>query len=955
EICPKAILHNTIAQDVRERPIIESFENLDSNAHQVSQSSNSPEKNMLKSVDIKLVIAAPTIPVSTYYFEGSFGDTIDIGMDIIHPEHLLEVPIHEELRALRDKIDVAEAASASLRARIRTMGAIKTDLRNRIRDARHTRTKIEQLSEQLQELSENGFIRPSSSPWGDSVLFVKKNNRSSQICIDYQKLNKLTVNNRYPLPRIDDLFDQLRGSSVYSKIDLRSSYPQLRVLKEDIPKTAFKTRYGYYEFQVMPFGLMNTPVIFIDLMNRVCKPFLDKFMIVFIDDILIYSNNKKEHKEHLKAILELFKKEELYVKFSKCEFWIPKVQFFSHVIDSKGIHMDPAKIESIKDWVSPKTKLTQKKVEFVWGDKQEAVFQLLKKKLCSAPILALPKGSKDFIVYCDASIKGLGTVLMQQEKKELNMRQRRWLELLSDYDCEICYHSEKANVIANALKAQTAAPKPKNIKNENVRGTNLDMSATYHPQTDRQSERTIQTLKDMLRACVIDFGKGWVNHLPLIEFSSNNSYHASIKAAPFEALYGQKCRSPVCRAEVGDVQLTGPEIVQETTKKIIHIKQRIQAVHDRQKSYASLKRKPMEFQVEDSVILKVLPLKWVVHYAKQGRLNPRYVEPFKGLEKVRSVAYKLELPQELSRLHNTFHVILIYLVLLIYEVTLPNPYSVATYFWGVTTTIVADIPPLNIQTTPETTNQAPTQAPTITSTKNINQAETQKENAQVAEEEFINIFNHPLEQVIGDPSQLIRTRSQLETDGEMCMFALTMSQTEPKNIREAMFDSAWIEVMQEEIHQFKRLDEGIDFKESFALVARLETVQLFVAYAAHKLFPVYQMDVKTTFLNRPLKEEVTPNELTAFAYSNHAGCLDTCKSTSSEIQFLGGDKLVSWLSKKQDGISKSTTEAEYVSLSACCAQVIWLRTQLIDYGFYFDKTPMYCDSKAAIAISCNPV
>ncbi|GJZ83349.1 putative reverse transcriptase domain-containing protein [Tanacetum coccineum] len=216
-------------------------------------------------------------------------------------------------------------------------------------------SEMKELSEQLKELSDKGFIRPSSSPWGAPVLFVKKKDGSFRMCIDYRELNKLTVKNRYPLPRIDDLFDQLQGSSVYSKIDLRSGYHQLRVREEDIPKTAFRTRYGHYEFQVMPFGLTNAPAVFMDLMNRVCKPYLDKFVIVFIDDILIYSKNKQEHEEHLKLILELLKKEELYAKFSKCEFWIPKVQFLGHVIDSKGIHVDPAKIESIKDWTSPKS------------------------------------------------------------------------------------------------------------------------------------------------------------------------------------------------------------------------------------------------------------------------------------------------------------------------------------------------------------------------------------------------------------------------------------------------------------------------------------------------------------------------------------------------------------------------------------------------------------------------
>ncbi|GKF36807.1 putative reverse transcriptase domain-containing protein [Tanacetum coccineum] len=174
--------------------------------------------------------------------------------------------------------------------------------------------------------------------------------------IDYHELNKLTVKNNYPLPRIDDLFDQLQGSSVYFKIDLRPGYHQLRVSKEDIPKTAFRTRYGHYEFQVMPLGLTNAPAIFMDLMNRVCRLYLDKFVIVFIDDILIYSKKKEEHEGHLKLILELLKKEELYAKFLKCEFWIPKVQFLGHVIDSKGIHIDHAKIESIKDWASPKSR-----------------------------------------------------------------------------------------------------------------------------------------------------------------------------------------------------------------------------------------------------------------------------------------------------------------------------------------------------------------------------------------------------------------------------------------------------------------------------------------------------------------------------------------------------------------------------------------------------------------------
>nr|GEY25059.1 putative reverse transcriptase domain-containing protein [Tanacetum cinerariifolium] len=273
---------------------------------------------------------------------------------------------------------------------------------------------------------------------GSTDSVVKKKDGSFQMCIDYRKLKKLTVKNRYPLLRIDDFFDQLQGSRVYSKIDLRSGYHQLRVCEENIPKTAFRTRYGHYKFQVMPSGLTNAQAVFMDLMNRVCKPYLDRFVIVFIDDILIYSKNIKEHEGHLKLILRLLKDEELYAKFSKCVFWLTNVKFLGHVIDSESIHVDPAKIEAIKDW-APMMKLIQKSKNFDWGEKEEAAFQLLKQKLCSASILALPEGSENFMVYCDASHKGLGTVLMQKEK------------LLSDYDCKIRYHLGKANVVADAL------------------------------------------------------------------------------------------------------------------------------------------------------------------------------------------------------------------------------------------------------------------------------------------------------------------------------------------------------------------------------------------------------------------------------------------------------------------------------------------------------------------------
>ncbi|GKA93769.1 putative reverse transcriptase domain-containing protein [Tanacetum coccineum] len=367
-------------------------------------------------------------------------------------------------------------------------------------------SEMQELSNQLQELSDRGFIRPSTSPWGAPVLFVKKKDGSFRMCIDYRELNKLTVKNRYPLPRIDDLFDQLQGSSVYSKIDLRSGYHQLRVRDEDIPKTAFRTRYRHYEFQVMPFGLTNAPAVFMDLMNR-----------------------------------------------------IRIVQFLGHLIDSQGLHVDPAKIEAVKNWTSPTTpteirqflglagyyqrfikdfskiaksltELTQKNKKYIWGKDQESAFQLLKQKLCEALILALPEGNDDFVVYCDASHQGLGAVLMQREKviayasRQLKPNEENYtthdLELgavvfalkiwrhylygtkcimFTDHKVTAYLDKERLNMrqtplarnacrvmivkFAPSWKAQTEALKEENIKAENLRG--MDKAFEIRPDGTR--------------------------------------------------------------------------------------------------------------------------------------------------------------------------------------------------------------------------------------------------------------------------------------------------------------------------------------------------------------------------------------------------------------------------------------------------------------------------------------
>nr|GEW38129.1 retrotransposon protein, putative, Ty3-gypsy subclass [Tanacetum cinerariifolium] len=501
---------------------------------------------------------------------------------------------------------------------------------------------MQELANQLKELQDKGFIRPSSSPWGAPVLFVKKKDGSFRMSIDYRELNKLTIKNHYPLPRIDDLFDQLQGSQYFSKIDLRSGYHQLRVREEDIPKTAFRTRYGHFEF-----------------------------------------TSKEEHEVHQKLISELLKKEKLFGKFSKCELWLQEVHFLGHVVNSEDIHVDPNEIEAVKNWKPPRTPteihsflglagyyrriiasfskiekpltlLTQKNKKFEWGDEQENDFQTLKDMLCDAPILALPEGADDFVVYCKANVvadassrkerekprlvramsmtihssikakileawseaskntitstemlKGLGKQLERKEDGGLYLAKRIWVPVYGNLRTLIMneahatsghdsiwvivdrltksayflavredYKAEKlARLYINEIIARHGVPVSiisdrdsyftsrfwKSL--QKALGTRLDLSTAYHPETDGQSERTIQTLKDILRACAMDFGGNWDTHLPLVEFSYNNSYHSSIKCAPFKALYGEG-------------KILGLEIVQETTDKIVQIKER---------------------------------------------------------------------------------------------------------------------------------------------------------------------------------------------------------------------------------------------------------------------------------------------------------------------------------------------------------------------------------------------
>ncbi|GKB35456.1 putative reverse transcriptase domain-containing protein [Tanacetum coccineum] len=467
------------------------------------------------------------------------------------------------------------------------------------------------------------------------MLFNKKKDGFLRMCIDYRELNKLTIKNRYPLPRIDDLFNQLQGLHFFSKIDLRSGYHQLRVHEDDIPKTAFRTRYGHFEFTIKPFGLTNTPAVFMDLMNRVCRPYLDKFVIVFIDDILIYSKTQKERVEHLRLFLGLLKKEKLYVKFSNVN--LAKRSIVSWACDKWFI-------ENFSKIAKPLTILTQKCKTFDWGEEQELTFQTLKDKLCNTHVLALPDGPEDFVDK-ECHIYGHKSLQHIFSQKELNMRQRHWIELFSDYNCKIRYHPSKANVVADALSRK------ERVKAEHQRPSGLlqqpeipiwkweGIAMDFVTKFPRASSRhdTIWVIVDRLTKSAYflpmrkDYKMERLSRLYLNEIVTRHGVSISIisdRDSRFTSRFWQSMQETLgTRLDMREGQLIGPELVQETTEKISQIKDRLKATHDRQKSYVNKKRKPLEFSVG----------------------------PFEIVEKVGPVAYRLVLPEELNGVQDTFY------------------------------------------------------------------------------------------------------------------------------------------------------------------------------------------------------------------------------------------------------------------------------------------------------------
>ncbi|XP_073263532.1 uncharacterized protein [Populus alba] len=445
--------------------------------------------------------------------------------------------------------------------------------------------ELDELKIQLQELLDKGFIRPSNSPWGAPVLFVKKKDGTLRLCIDYRQLNKVTVKNRYPLSWIYDFFDQLKGAKVFSKIHLRSGYYQMRIKGQDVPKTTFRTRYGHFKFLVLPFGLTNAPAFFMDLMNRVFQPYLDKAYGVF--------------KRHFCGPLE-----------GGSSFEIGKAYY----------DYDLGKVNVVTDALSHKNKAIRGGPT-TWNE--ETMIGL---KRLGAVLSVSPEGS----LMAQLRVKSgyQEQILEAQHLNDELLKVRIKLESGDETLFRMGLpRGKKGNdaiwVIVDQLTKSSLFLPVKMIDP-------VDKLAKIYVNevTDGQSERVIQILEDLLRACALEFGGNWEEHLSLVEFTYNNSYQTKNGMAPFEALYGRKCRTPLCWEEVGDKKLYGAELVQITTEKVRIIKDQMKAAQDRHKKYADIRRRPLEFCPGDKLFLKVAPWKHMLRFDMKGKLTPRFIGPF---------------------------------------------------------------------------------------------------------------------------------------------------------------------------------------------------------------------------------------------------------------------------------------------------------------------------------------
>ncbi|KAH0723069.1 hypothetical protein KY289_006113 [Solanum tuberosum] len=464
----------------------------------------------------------------------------------------------------------------------------------------------------------------------------------------------------------------------------------------------------------MSIGLINAPTTFMDLMNRIFKPYLDMFVIVFIDGILIYSRNEEDHASHLRIVLQTLKDRELYAKFSKCEFWLESMAFLGHIVSGEEIKVDTQKIEAVQNLPrpttdirsflglagyyrrfvkgfssisSPLTKLTQKtngKV-IAYASRQLKVHEknYPTHDLELAAVVFALKIWRNYLygVYVDVFTDHQSKAnVVDDALSRLSMGSTAYFEEMSEVkgeqDQDLILLELKENVHKQKVLAfeQGGDGLPKSRRQHDSiwvivdrmtksayflpkgLGSKVNLSTVFHPQTDGKAEHTIHTLEDMLRACVIDFKGNWDDHLPLIEFGYNNSYHSSIQMAPYEAFYGRRCRSPIGWFKVGEEGLLGPDLVHQAMEKVKVIQERLKMAQSRQKSYTDVRRRALEFEVDDWVYLKVSPMKGVMRFGKKGKLSPRYIGPYRIAKRIDKVAYELELPQELSTVHSVFHV-----------------------------------------------------------------------------------------------------------------------------------------------------------------------------------------------------------------------------------------------------------------------------------------------------------